>query len=422
MPYGVSNSFKRGTIRTYARQSQRVLDVDGIGYPPKRICISNAGKAVGIKDSSGSEAAENCSRLSQIIDGDVDASSSTVPSSPPQRDAQIYSDKTLLNTDSDLSSPPSSPPLPMPSPVRTALKPAFSILKRKRSAVIEPEPLAESDHNARKVPRLKRASSLKQMQIDLGGDVRKTCEECGMEYIPSNSEDLALHREFHNMNKDGVEIGRIFLKDKGAKSVALNGRQLRRDEDVVMIDRRCSLASRNKVKKVLEVVNAELSAADIEDSHLWGGIDRACGAVSTRKTTKNEGSTDGGTRFKAFLYLAGDKCIGLCLVERIASAYRAADASTPGMMQMRPPANTLSSAISISDKKDVALLGVTRIWTSRTHRRQGVAVVLLECARRHFFYGMEVTKDLIAFSQPTESGGNLAKHWFGANTGWHVFR
>ena len=263
---------------------------------------------------------------------------------------------------------------------------------------------------------------MKQMQIDLGGDLRKTCEKCGMEYIPSNNEDLALHKDFHDMNKDGIEIGRAFLKDKGAKLVALNGRQLRKDEDIVMIDRRCSLASRNKVKKVLEVVNAELSAAEIEDAHIWGSLDRTCRAVSTRKTTNNEGSADGGTRFKAFLYLEGDKCIGLCLVERIASAYQVADASVTETVQMRAPANTLSSSISISDKKDVALLGVTRIWTSRAHRRQGVAVVLLECARRHFFYGMEVTKDLIAFSQPTESGGNLAKHWFGANSGWHVFR
>ena len=384
--------------------------------------MNNGRDALRVTDSYGSGLPQDRPSPNHAINGNAEASSSTIPSSPLQKDAQIFSDNALLDTDSDLSSPPSSPPMPLSSPLRPALKTAFSFLKRKRSAMVEHEPLAESNPNARKIPKSQRALSLKQMQIDLGGDTRKTCEKCGMEYIPSNKEDQALHREFHDMNTDGIEIGQGFLKDKGAKLLALDGRLLRRDEDVVMIDRRCSLASRNKVKKVLEVVNAELSAAYIEDAHLWGDFDRSSRVRVTRETTNNGGSKEGGTRFKAFLYLKGEKCVGLCLVERITSAYQVADAPVPEAMQMRTSENASSSSISISDKQNVALLGVTRIWTSRAHRRQGIAVVLLDCARKHFFYGMEVTKDLIAFSQPTESGGNLAKHWFGAKAGWGVFR
>jgi hypothetical protein len=34
---------------------------------------------------------------------------------------------------------------------------------------------------------------------------------------------------------------------------------------------------------------------------------------------------------------------------------------------------------------------------------------------------MIVDKERVAFSQPTESGGNLARKWFGRQSGWHVY-
>ena len=70
---------------------------------------------------------------------------------------------------------------------------------------------------------------------------------------------------------------------------------------------------------------------------------------------------------------------------------------------------------------DIALLGISRIWTSKSHRRKGIASALLDCARGNFFYGVEVPKEIVAFSQPTESGGYLAEGWFGEKTGWHVY-
>lgn len=435
MPYGISNSFKRfqcspkarniqgltwnrSFVRTYSRQPQRASQIDSFDYPTKRICLKSASRA---SEDASAQNADPPLPSAQPINLTSETSSTTVPSSPPQRHAQIFSDNALLDTDSELSSPPSSPPLAAMSPTRPALKPVFSFLKRKRSAVDEPEPLAESSHNARKTPRLRDKSGLKQMQIDLGGEVRKTCDRCGMEYVLSNKEDLILHQEFHDMNKDGVDVGRTFLKDSATKLVAPIARQLQKYESIIMVDRRSSLASRNKVKKVLEIVNTELSAAPIEDSRLWGGLDSILRVEPMRKTTKDT-SSNGGAGFKAFLYLDGDRCVGLCLVERINVAYRVAATPVSKNAPVCISAVASSSSVAVSDKQDVALLGVSRIWTSRAYRRRGIAVALLECARRYFFYGMEVTKDLIAFSQPTESGGRLAKHWFEASEGWHVFR
>ena len=242
-----------------------------------------------------------------------------------------------------------------------------------------------------------------------------------MEYIPSVSEDSALHREFHNMNKQGVDAGKTLMRDGGTKSVLPARRRLQRNEAILMIDRRSSIGSRNKVKKILEVVNSELSATEIEDKYLWGRMVSIARAMPTRKTSIGE-STEGMPRFKAFIYLVSERCVGFCLVEKIGSAHRVTESSVTESAETHNPGQGHSSSISISDKQDVALLGISRIWTSRSHRRQGIASTLLECARRHFFYGMEVTKDLVAFSQPTDSGGKLARRWFEATVGWHVYR
>ncbi len=68
------------------------------------------------------------------------------------------------------------------------------------------------------------------------------------------------------------------------------------------------------------------------------------------------------------------------------------------------------------------------IWTSRTHRRQGVASRLLDCVRyvllvvcafaltftrANMFYGYLVPKELCAFSQPTSDGKMFFEHYRG---------
>jgi N-acetyltransferase len=32
-----------------------------------------------------------------------------------------------------------------------------------------------------------------------------------------------------------------------------------------------------------------------------------------------------------------------------------------------------------------------------------------------------IAMEMIAFSQPTESGARLARKWFGKESGWHVY-
>ena len=359
---------------------------------------------------------------------EIPSSSVTAPSSPSGADPALCSSDALQgDDDSELSSLPSSPP-PLPSPKPKARRPAFSFLKRKRDVTDDgstSEPLSDITPNARRMnapitkkPKIKR--SMIQMQIDLGGEVRKSCRTCGMEYIPSIKEDAALHSKYCAMNVGGVDMGKAFLKDNTVKSIRSERALGDENEMVVTVDRKTSLGARNRVKKVLEVVNAELSSADIKDDQLWSSLDPDIKVIETRKTG-GERPDGRGDRFKSFLYMVNGKCVGFCLAEKIKWAFPVIGPISGKKQGGQVVAMSKSSSISVSTTPSVALVGISRIWVSKSHRGRGVAIDLLDCARTNFFYGVEAPKEYVAFSQPTESGGRLAERWFGTNTGWHVY-
>ena len=376
-----------------------------------------------------SSALDKCvSSSSQTLAPSAETSSITAPSSSPSKDAQLFSDAVQSTADSDLSSPPSSPPARLLSPKPAPRRRIFSSLKRKHSnndvsacGNEEQVPLSAIAHNARKIPQLGKNSVRKQMRIDLGENPRKTCAQCGMEYVPTNSEDAALHHDFHHMDSTGIEVGPVLMRDPATRLIAPKKSTLGHNEAVLMVDRRSSTTTRKKIKKILDIVNTELSAAQIDDESLWGSVDSGS-RISSKRKTRSEPADSVEAQFKAFIYLAGDRCIGVCLIQRISFGYKVVEPSVEECKLMDNSARAQSSSISISNTPEVALLGVMRIWTSRSFRRRGIAETLLDCARRHFFYGLEVTKDLVAFSQPTESGAKLAKRWYGLETGWHIFK
>ena len=246
-----------------------------------------------------------------------------------------------------------------------------------------------------------------------------------MNYIPSDQEDAALHKKFHAINAGGVDLPKAFVSYVGANKLwSGEGGSF-----VVALDRKDSLAARNVARKALDVVNAELSAVGIGNEQLWSQMevdDTDRGRKKIRLvgsfTPINEPPVKSllCDRFKVYLYVRGGKCVGLCLAERITVASRVIEAGDAAQMQRKADAS-ISSSISVSDHREPAILGISRIWTSSIHRKGGIARVLLDCAADTFVYGIRVNKELVAFSQPTESGGLLARRWFGEEYGWHVY-
>ena len=124
----------------------------------------------------------------------------------------------------------------------------------------------------------------------------------------------------------------------------------------------------------------------------------------------------------SILHVKNGKCVGLCLAERITEAHRVKDNKKSKVGGHDLPSDHKSSSITVEEETVPAVVGVSRIWTSQSSRRKGIANNLLDCVLGKFIYGMEIEKDELAFSQPTESGGELAKAWYGEEAGWLVYR
>ncbi|RMZ85337.1 hypothetical protein DV737_g779, partial [Chaetothyriales sp. CBS 132003] len=302
-----------------------------------------------------------------------------------------------------------------------------------------------------RAPPAKQAN-LVQSVLDFGQSLLPvTCSQCGMAYTPSVAEDKALHEMFHHRHSAGIELGKAFLKSAMRWCYEVPNIP----GAVVVVDRKISLPGRKVVQRVLEVVNKELGSVDIKEEDLW-----------SQRPLPGEDESKKYDRYKAFLHVLNGKCVGICLAERIHQASRVLPESddradslplntSPGRQDVEmsdcdatpranqrpteikladttkstlpvalpspPMSSAPSSAIATSQDTVPAIVGVSRIWTSKAFRRKGIANNLLECVMNKFIYGMDIEKTEMAFSQPTESGAALARGWFGQDNGWCVY-
>jgi N-acetyltransferase len=392
----------RKVPKTYSRQKRSLYDEEP---PIKRRRVERAVDA----------AKADSSKLHPTGTHEDDSENPPVSSEPltssPKTSPAVWSDEAPR------SSPPSSPvPTSSPPPLQRR-RPVFSLFRKQaKKPSTSKQPLSErSDNDARSPPAAPpvktKPKHMVQMQLDLASESRKACKTCGMEYIPSNAEDAALHRKFHAMNVGGVDFTKATV-DRLRKNQVWSGGD---GSFIAAIGRKNALALRSKTSDVLKVVNTELGAVPISDEELWSQT-RASGNVG-----KDGSRPTPVDRFKTYLYIRGQKCIGACLAERIWEGYTVLAQDDASAQTRKLAVETKGSSISISTASTPALLGISRIWTSNLHRKQGIASRLLDCARSDFLYGLTVEKEQVAFSQPTESGGNLARKWFGREDGWRVY-
>jgi hypothetical protein len=401
----------RKNIRTYARQKRSLYDEEP---PTKRRRVEDVIDTAEIQASAPN-----------ILEPPKDDTASPIEASDPLTSSPKPS-SAAWSDEAPRSSPPSSPiPTSSPPPLQKR-RAVFSIFRKQVKPIPKAkEALSDRSHNVQSPsgPPAVKTKRMVQMQLDLASESRKACKTCGMEYIPSNAEDSALHRKFHAMNVGGVDFTKATTERLRKNQVWSGGD----GSFVAVIGRRDALALRNRTSDVLKVVNTDLGAVPISDEDLWSQthlLDADTIQAPDSKPTEDSQDQSRPTpvdRFKTYLYIQGQKCIGACLAERIWKAYTVLPQDGASAQTRELPSQIKSSSISISATTTPALLGVSRIWTSNQHRKQGIATRLLDCARSDFFFGLSVEKAKVAFSQPTESGGNLARRWFGCEDGWCVY-
>jgi N-acetyltransferase len=340
-------------------------------------------------------------------ESDAAPSSDLLSSDLPSSDVALFSDENIPP-----STPPSSPPSLAISPSTVLPK-----LQLPKSQINKLAPIAKLTPNSSK--------PLVQMQLNFGQSMRKTCKECRMEYVPSAPEDVALHRKFHAQHTNGVSMDRDFLTKVKAEKAVWHGPQ--GDFIISLSGSQDPKHWLKKARAVFDMATADLGAVDIPDEKLWGSQSATSGARNKAADVKEEKDD----RYKLYLYMDNGRCVGLCLAEGIEKAFRVVEPKKKAEQEKgaeeeeerKVPESAGAQGIellSISQDTDEAAIGISRIWTSRGSRKKGIARALLKCVAKTFLSKV-TSKELVAFSQPTEMGTALARRWFGQKYGWHVY-
>jgi N-acetyltransferase len=325
----------------------------------------------------------------------------------PSSDVALFSDENIPP-----STPPSSPPSLPISP--RAIPPKLELPKVWND---KPPPVVKSNLNSSK--------PLVQMQLNFGQSLRKTCKECRMEYVPSAPEDVALHKKFHAQHINGVSMDRDFLTKVKSEKAVWHGPQ--GDFIISLSGSQDPKHWLKRARAVFDMATADLGAVNIPDEKLWGSRF----TTSTARNKATEAKEEESDRYKLYLYVDNGRCVGLCLAEGIEKAFRVVEAKKKVDVEeveeteeerkaSNPAEPRRSELLSISQETDEATIGISRIWTSRGSRKKGIARALLKCVAKTFLTKV-TSKDLVAFSQPTEMGTALARRWFGQEYGWHVY-
>ncbi|KAM9487912.1 uncharacterized protein esco1 isoform 1-T2 [Clarias gariepinus] len=208
-----------------------------------------------------------------------------------------------------------------------------------------------------------------------------SCNVCGMLYSPSTTEDETQHLLFHNQFISAVRY-------VGWKKERILGEYP--DGKIILVLPDDPKYALKKVEEIREMVDNDL------------GFQQA--------DTKVPSQT------KTFLFISNDKRVSGCLIaEHIQEGYRVIEEPVPEGSEREKVMFERQRAWCCSTVPEPAVCGISRIWVFSMMRRRGIASRMIECLRNNFIYGSHLSKDEIAFSDPTPDGKLFATHYCGTS-------
>ncbi|XP_032406981.1 uncharacterized protein LOC116711669 isoform X2 [Xiphophorus hellerii] len=209
----------------------------------------------------------------------------------------------------------------------------------------------------------------------------EACSVCGMLYSAANPEDESQHLLFHNQFVSAVKY--VGWKKERIMAEYPDGKIIL----VLPDDPKYAL---KKVEEIREMVDNDLGFQQVE--------------------TKCPSQT------KTFLFISIDKKVAGCLIaEHIQEGYRVIEETPPEGSEGEKVMFERQRAWCCSTTPEPAICGISRIWVVGVMRRRAIATRLIECLRNNFIYGSYLSKDEIAFSDPTPDGKLFATHYFGTS-------
>ncbi|NXH13628.1 ESCO1 acetyltransferase, partial [Bucco capensis] len=224
----------------------------------------------------------------------------------------------------------------------------------------------------------------KQLMIDAGqkrfGAI--SCNICGMLYTASNPEDETQHLLFHNQFISAVKY--VGWKKERILAEYPDGK-------IIMVLPDDPKYALKKVEEIREMVDNDL------------GFQQAPLMCYSRT--------------KTLLFISNDKkVIGCLIAEHIQWGYRVIEEKVPEVSSENEKVIfERQKAWCCSTSPEPAICGISRIWVFSMMRRKRIASRMIESLRSNFIYGSYLSKEEIAFSDPTPDGKLFATQYCGTS-------
>ncbi|XP_076873945.1 N-acetyltransferase ESCO2 [Brachyhypopomus gauderio] len=251
------------------------------------------------------------------------------------------------------------------------------------SALNDTPALLAKERSARRRKELKKQCD-DQLIIDAGQKQfgATTCSSCGMLYSADSPEDNFQHTQFHQRFLDTIKF-------VGWKKERVVGEFW--DGKIILVLPDDPKYATKKAEDVRRIADSELGFQQV--------------SLSSSNTAKT------------FLFINSDKMVVGCLVaEPIRQAFRVLDQPEKPKDLTKEDFMERHRTWCCSTVPERAICGVSRIWVFSLMRRKGIATCLLDTVRNTFMYGCHLTKEEIAFSDPTPDGKLFATKYCGTPT------
>ncbi|NWI51592.1 ESCO1 acetyltransferase, partial [Calyptomena viridis] len=209
-----------------------------------------------------------------------------------------------------------------------------------------------------------------------------SCNICGMLYTVSNPEDETQHLLFHNQFISAVKY--VGWKKERILAEYPDGK-------IIMVLPDDPKYALKKVEEIREMVDNDL------------GFQQAPLMCYSRT--------------KTLLFISNDKkVIGCLIAEHIQWGYRVIEEKVPEVSSENEKVIfERQKAWCCSTSPEPAICGISRIWVFSLMRRRKIASRMIECLRSNFIYGSYLSKEEIAFSDPTPDGKLFATQYCGTS-------
>ncbi|KAG8518888.1 N-acetyltransferase ESCO1, partial [Galemys pyrenaicus] len=254
----------------------------------------------------------------------------------------------------------------------------------------------------------------KQLIIDAGqkrfGAV--SCNVCGMLYTASNPEDETQHLLFHNQFISAVKLLHVTLSRKGLEELFEDPEMGRRESRIWNF---MDLSGWKKERILAEYPDGRIIMVLPEDpKYALKKVDEI------REMVDNDLGFQQAplmcySRTKTLLFISNDKKVVGCLIaEHIQWGYRVIEEKLPVIRSEEEKVRfERQKAWCCSTLPEPAICGISRIWVFSMMRRKKIASRMIECLRSNFIYGSYLSKEEIAFSDPTPDGKLFATQYCG---------